>query len=111
MTRSWWKWRNHTGRIPTVMATTTEEQHMNLSVLPDLRAAERPLGAAVDDTADLNNSQFLDVVRRAAAVLSAQRVAAGDVVAPMLPNTASFVVGAQLDEPLDWMQQRLAAAQ
>jgi acyl-CoA synthetase (AMP-forming)/AMP-acid ligase II len=66
---------------------------MNLSVLPDLRAAERPLGAAVaDDTTDLNNSQFLDAVRRAAAVLSGQGVAAGDVVALMLPNTASFVV-------------------
>lgn len=66
---------------------------MNLSVLPDLRAAERPVGAAVaDDTTDLNNSQFLDAVRRAAAVLSGQGVAAGDVVALMSPNTASFIV-------------------
>jgi long-chain acyl-CoA synthetase len=66
---------------------------MNLSGLPDLRAAERPLGAAVaDDTTDLNNGQFLDAVRGAAAVLSGHGVAAGDVVALMLPNTASFVV-------------------
>jgi non-ribosomal peptide synthetase component E (peptide arylation enzyme) len=66
---------------------------MNLSVLPDLRAAERPLDAAVaDGTTDLNNGQFLDAVRGAAAVLSGQGVAAGDVVALMLPNIASFVV-------------------
>ena len=66
---------------------------MNLYVLPDLRAAERPLGTAVaDDTTDLNNGQFLDAVRGAAAVLSGQGVAAGDVVALMLPNNASFVV-------------------
>ena len=68
---------------------------MNLSVLPDLRAAEHPLGAAVaDDTTDLNNSQFLDAVRRAAAVLSGQGVAAGDVVALMLTRLWSAPVKA-----------------
>ena len=40
---------------------------MNLPALPDLRAAETPSGPAVaDDYADLNNSQFLAAVQRAA---------------------------------------------
>jgi long-chain acyl-CoA synthetase len=66
---------------------------MNLSALPDLRAADNPLGAAVaDDDIHLNNTQFLDAVQRAAAVLASCGVAAGDVVAIMLPNTADFVV-------------------
>jgi long-chain acyl-CoA synthetase len=66
---------------------------MNLSALPDLRAADNPLGAAVaDDDIHLNNTQFLDAVQRAAAVLASRGVAAGDVVAIMLPNTADFVV-------------------
>ncbi|HZA08953.1 class I adenylate-forming enzyme family protein [Mycobacterium sp.] len=66
---------------------------MNLAALPDLRAAEDPEGPAVaDDHADLNNAQFLGAVRRAAACLRGRSVTAGDVVAIMLPNTASFVV-------------------
>jgi long-chain acyl-CoA synthetase len=66
---------------------------MNLPALPDLRAAENPSGPAVaDDYTDLNNSQFLAAVQRAAASLRGQGVSAGDVVAIMLPNTASFVV-------------------
>jgi acyl-CoA synthetase (AMP-forming)/AMP-acid ligase II len=66
---------------------------MNLPALPDLRAAENPSGPAVaDDFTDLNNSQFLAAVQRAAASLRGQGVSAGDVVAIMLPNTASFVV-------------------
>ena len=66
---------------------------MNLSALPDLRAADNPLGSAVaDDDTDLNNTKFLDAVARAAAVLAGRGVAAGEVVAIMLPNTAGFVV-------------------
>ena len=66
---------------------------MNLSALPDQRAAENPLGAAVaDDKTDLDNAQFLAAVQRAAASLRGHGVSAGDVVAIMLPNTASFVV-------------------
>ena len=66
---------------------------MNLPPLPDLRAAENPLGPAVaDDNTDLNNAQFLAAVQRAAASLRGHGVSAGDVVAIMLPNTASFVV-------------------
>ena len=66
---------------------------MNLSALPDQRAAENPLGPAVaDDKTDLDNAQFLDAVQRAAASLRGRGISAGDVVAIMLPNTAAFVV-------------------
>jgi acyl-CoA synthetase (AMP-forming)/AMP-acid ligase II len=66
---------------------------MNLPALPDLRATENPSGPAVaDDFTDLNNSQFLAAVRRAAASLRGRGISAGDVVAIMLPNTATFVV-------------------
>ena len=66
---------------------------MNLPALPDQRAAGTPSGPAVaDDHTDLNNSQFLAAVQRAAASLRGRGVSAGDVVAIMLPNTASFVV-------------------
>jgi long-chain acyl-CoA synthetase len=66
---------------------------MNLPALPDLRATENPSGPAVaDDNTDLDNAQFLAAVQRAAASLRGQGVSAGDVVAIMLPNTASFVV-------------------
>ncbi|MBB5166790.1 class I adenylate-forming enzyme family protein [Mycobacterium sp. AZCC_0083] len=66
---------------------------MNLPALPDLRATEDPSGPAVaDDDTDLDNSQFLAAVQRAAASLRGHGVSAGDVVAIMLPNTASFVV-------------------
>jgi long-chain acyl-CoA synthetase len=66
---------------------------MNLSALPRLRAAMDPLGPAVaDDTSDLNNAQFLDAVNRASAALRRRGVSAGDVVAIMLPNSATFVV-------------------
>ena len=66
---------------------------MNLAALPDLRAADNPLRPAVaDDNIDLNNTQFLGAVQRAAAALRSHGVLAGDVVAIMLPNTASFVV-------------------
>src|SRR4051794_15784242 len=66
---------------------------MNLSALPDQRAAESPLRPAVaDDETDLDNAQFLTAVQRAAASLRGHGVSAGDVVAIMLPNTANFVV-------------------
>src|ERR1700757_3146050 len=66
---------------------------MNLSALPDHRAAENPSGPAVaDDDIELNNAAFLTAVQRAAASLQRRGVSAGDVVAIMLPNTASFVV-------------------
>jgi len=65
---------------------------MNLSVLPDRRAAEDPQGPAVaDDTMTLNNAQFLEAVQCAGAMLRGHGVSAGDVVALMLPNTAAFV--------------------
>ena len=66
---------------------------MNLSALPDLRAAEAPDAPAVaDDTINLNNTQFLTAVQQACAVLVEKGVSAGDVVAIMLPNRAEFVV-------------------
>jgi long-chain acyl-CoA synthetase len=66
---------------------------MHLSALPDRRAAENPVGPAVaDDKTDLDNAQFLAAVQRAAASLRGHGVSAGDVIAIMLPNTASFVV-------------------
>jgi acyl-CoA synthetase (AMP-forming)/AMP-acid ligase II len=66
---------------------------MNLSVLPDQRAAHDPRGPAVaDDNSDLNNAEFLDAVQRRAATLRNHGVSAGDVVAIKLPNTVEFVV-------------------
>ena len=66
---------------------------MNLSVLPDLRAADAPNGPAVaDDHVDLNNAQFADAVRRASVALRERGVAAGDVVAVKLPNRTELVV-------------------
>ncbi|MDT5068012.1 MAG: long-chain acyl-CoA synthetase [Mycobacterium sp.] len=66
---------------------------MNLSALPDQRAAENARGSAVaDEMTDLDNVQFLAAVQRTAASLRGHGVQAGDVVGIMLPNTASFVV-------------------
>ncbi len=66
---------------------------MDLRALPELRAAEDPERPAVaDDNVSLTNSQFLEAVRRAGASLRRLGVSRGDVVAIMLPNTASFVV-------------------
>ncbi|MGO9032099.1 MAG: class I adenylate-forming enzyme family protein [Mycobacterium sp.] len=66
---------------------------MNLSTLPDLRAAQAPDASAVaDDSTDLTNTQFLHAVRRASEVMAAHGVSAGDVVAIMLPNQASYIV-------------------
>jgi len=53
---------------------------MNLSALPDLRAAQAPDAPAVaDDNVDLNNIQFFDAVRRASATMREHGVAPGDV--------------------------------
>ena len=66
---------------------------MNLRALPELRAAKDPEGSAVaDDDISLTNGQFLEAVRRAGGSLGRLGVSRGDVVAVMLPNTASFVV-------------------
>ena len=66
---------------------------MHLSELPDIRSGQNPDAPCVaDDVVDLNNAQFADAVRRAAAALRARGVAAGDVVAVMLPNATSLVV-------------------
>jgi long-chain acyl-CoA synthetase len=66
---------------------------MTFAALPDLRATQAPDAPAVaDDNVDMNNTQFLDAVRRASATLRKHGVEAGDVVAIMLPNQADFVV-------------------
>jgi long-chain acyl-CoA synthetase len=66
---------------------------MNLSWLPDQRAAENPRAAAVaDDKTDLDNAQFLAAVQRGAAALHQRGVSPGDVVAIMAPNSVGFVV-------------------
>jgi long-chain acyl-CoA synthetase len=66
---------------------------MNLSALPDLRAAQAPDAPAVaDDNTNLNNTQFRDAVQRASATMREHGVSAGDVVAIMLPNQAGFVI-------------------
>ncbi len=66
---------------------------MNLSDMPDRRAADDPSGPAVaDDLTDLSNTQFLVAVQCAAASMRVNGVTAGDVVAVMLPNSAAFVV-------------------
>lgn len=66
---------------------------MSLSTLPDRRATAAPHAPAVaDDHLDLDNTAFLDAVRRAAAALRAHGVRPGSVVAVMLPNRTEFVV-------------------
>jgi acyl-CoA synthetase (AMP-forming)/AMP-acid ligase II len=66
---------------------------MNLSALPDFRAAQTPDAPAVaDDNVDFDNTEFFEAVGRASATMREHGVTAGDVVAIMLPNQASFVV-------------------
>lgn len=66
---------------------------MNLSALPDRRAAAAPGAPCIaDDDVALTNAQFHDRVCRAAATLRSRGVRAGDVVAVMLPNTIDLVV-------------------
>ena len=66
---------------------------MNLACLPDRRAQHDPHGPCVaDDDTSMTNTQFRQAVADAASTLAAHGVTAGDVVAVMLPNTASLVV-------------------
>lgn len=66
---------------------------MLLSALPDRRAAAAPQASAVaDGSIDLNNSEFLAAVRRAATSLRTAGVSTGDMVAVTLPDTATLVV-------------------
>lgn len=66
---------------------------MHFSVLPDLRAEERPDAACIaDDSAQLTNAEFLSRVHAAAAALRRRGVGDGDVVAVMLPNRLDLVV-------------------
>lgn len=66
---------------------------MPLPSLPDRRAIEAPDAPCVaDDDVVLDNTEFLDVVRRAAATLRGHGVGRGDVVAAMLPNTVDLIV-------------------
>lgn len=66
---------------------------MQLSAIPDHRAARFPAGPAIaDDYTALDNATFLAAVQRAASALSRRGVSESDVVAVMLPNTADFVV-------------------
>ena len=51
---------------------------MNLRALPELRAAKNPEAPAVaDDNVSLNNSEFLEAVRRASASLHRHGVGRG----------------------------------
>ncbi|MEU7632192.1 AMP-binding protein [Nocardia sp. NPDC049220] len=66
---------------------------MILSTLPDCRAAIAPHAPAIaDDGTDLDNTEFLRAVQRAATTLRAANVSTGDVVATMLPDTAALVI-------------------
>jgi len=66
---------------------------VNLSALPDQRAADAPEAPCIaDDLRALANAEFLDAVKRAAAALRNQGIGSGDVVAIMLPNTVDLVV-------------------
>jgi long-chain acyl-CoA synthetase len=65
---------------------------VNVSGIPDERAATDPAGACIgDDNRALTNSKFAAEVRRLAAWLHDQGIGAGDVVATMLPNRVELV--------------------
>ncbi|CAM3815136.1 class I adenylate-forming enzyme family protein [Tsukamurella strandjordii] len=67
---------------------------LTFATVPDTRAGAAPHDLAVaDDALDLDNTAFLDAVRRTTAGLRAAGVGRGDVVAIRLPNTAHLVVG------------------
>ncbi len=67
---------------------------MNLSDLPAMRAAQDPDGPAIaDESVEMTNAEFRSAVVVAAGVLRSRGIAPGDVVAIMLPNSVSFVVG------------------
>ncbi|UUU24016.1 class I adenylate-forming enzyme family protein [Streptomyces sp. DSM 40750] len=65
----------------------------HIAELPDARAARNPTGPCIaDDHEQLENQDFLKRVRGAAAVLRANGIRAGDVVAVVLPNRLELVV-------------------
>ncbi|GAA2363480.1 acyl--CoA ligase [Saccharopolyspora halophila] len=67
---------------------------MNLPALPEMRAEQDPNGPAIaDDFVELTNAEFASAVAIASGVLRSRGILAGDVVAIMLPNSTSFVVG------------------
>jgi acyl-CoA synthetase (AMP-forming)/AMP-acid ligase II len=66
---------------------------VTFALLPDDRAAAAPGAPCVaDDNVTLDNAGFLERVQQAAAVLAANGVRQGDVVAIVLPNRAELVV-------------------
>jgi acyl-CoA synthetase (AMP-forming)/AMP-acid ligase II len=66
---------------------------MTLSTLPDRRAIAAPQAPALaDDSTELDNSEFLAAVQRAASRLRAADITRGDVVAIMLPGAVDLVV-------------------
>ena len=66
----------------------------HIADLPDIRAARNPAGPCIaDDHEQLDNREFLARVRSAAAVLRAQGIGAGDVVAVVLPWLLPLRVG------------------
>ena len=67
---------------------------MHLSALPDARAAQDPNRPAIaDDSVELTNVEFSSAVAMAADGLRSRGISETDVVAIMLPNNATFVVG------------------
>ncbi|WP_067903308.1 class I adenylate-forming enzyme family protein [Nocardia vaccinii] len=65
----------------------------HLAELPDFRASLNPAGPCIaDDRERLDNQNFAHRVRAAVAVLQGRGVAAGDVVAVVLPNCVELVV-------------------
>ncbi|GAB3681203.1 AMP-binding protein [Saccharopolyspora sp. TS4A08] len=67
---------------------------MLLQTLPGRRAAQDPHGPAIaDESVDLTNAEFASAVALAAVALRSRGISSGDVVAIMMPNSTSFVVG------------------
>ncbi|WP_234360287.1 class I adenylate-forming enzyme family protein [Streptomyces sp. DSM 15324] len=65
---------------------------LHIAELPDARAARNPTGPCIaDDDEQLDNREFLNRVRSAAAALRAGGIGAGDVVALILPNRLDLV--------------------
>ncbi len=66
---------------------------MSFATLPDERAREQAEAAALaDDDLALDNTEFLERVRRATGLLRAHGVGDGDVLALVLPNRVDLIV-------------------
>lgn len=66
---------------------------MHFALLPDARAQQAPEEPCLaDERFELNNRDFADWVRGAAAAFAARGVGQGDIVAVMLPNRVELVV-------------------